>query len=139
MAVTISELADRVGVTPDTLRYYERRGLLPKPPRGSNGYRLYDETLTERLIFIKSAQHIGLRLADVKELLEMMDRGACPCGHTATIVDRRLAAVDAEVRRLRTMRERLRALADRNEACTGLDREVWWCATSNVWKGGEPS
>ncbi len=89
MVVTISELARRAGVTADTLGYYERRGLLSAVPRAPNGYRLHDEELTGRLRFIEGAQHVGLRLHDVKELLEIMDRGTCPCGHTALVVERR--------------------------------------------------
>jgi len=77
MPVPISELADRSNVSPDTLRYYGRLGLVPAPARAANGYRLYDEAATERILFIKSAQHMGLRLSDIKELLDIWDRGTC--------------------------------------------------------------
>jgi DNA-binding transcriptional MerR regulator len=137
MAVTISKLADQIGVSTDTLRYYERRGLLPEPPRSQSGYRLYDEKLIERLAFIKSAQRIGLRLDDIKELLEVMDKGSCPCGHTAGMVERRVAEIDAELRRLRAMRKQLVALGEWNKACIDIDAPGWWCATDPVWKGGE--
>jgi DNA-binding transcriptional MerR regulator len=136
MTETISSVADRAGVSADTLRYYERRGLLAPPERGPNGYRLYDEEVLERLAFIKNAQRVGLRLDDVKELLEVLDRGTCPCGHTAVLVDRRLAEVEAELSRLRAMRRQLVALRDRNRECTALDEDAWWCATPTE-KGGE--
>ncbi len=74
MPVSISELAGRMSVTTDTLRYYERLGLVPPPSRGANGYRLYDEAVATRVGFIKSAQHIGLRLSDIKEPLASTDR-----------------------------------------------------------------
>lgn len=136
MTVTISKVADRAGVSADTLRYYERRGLLAPAERGPNGYRLYDDDAIERLRFIKNAQRTGLRLDDVKELLEVLDRGACPCGHTAALVDRRLAEVDAELTRLRAMRRQLVAVRDRNRGCTEADRDAWWCATP-IAKGGD--
>lgn len=136
MAVTISRAADRAGVSADTLRYYERRGLLPPAGRGANGYRLYDDEVLERLAFIKNAQRVGLRLDDIRELLEVLDRGACPCGHTAALVDRRLAEVEAELSRLRAVRRQLVALRDRNRECTALDGDAWWCGTSTE-KGGD--
>jgi DNA-binding transcriptional MerR regulator len=128
VAVTISKLADRAGVTPDTLRYYERFGLIAAPSRSASGYRMYDDEVLGRLLFIRNAQHMGLRLADVRELLEIMDRGACPCGHTAGVVERRLSEVDAELSRLRAMRRELVALGERNRACAESSSEDWWCS-----------
>ena len=128
MPVPISELADRLRVSTDTLRYYERLGLVPAPARAANGYRVYDEAAAERVRFIKGAQHMGLRLSDIKELLDIWDRGACPCGHTAEIIERRLAEVDAELTRLQAMRRDLVALGQRNRACADLSAPDWWCA-----------
>ena len=62
--LTVSKLADQVGMTPDALRYYERTGLLPKPERTASGYRLYDEETADRLRFIKGAQRLGLKLRE---------------------------------------------------------------------------
>jgi DNA-binding transcriptional MerR regulator len=137
MAVTISFLADQVGVSTDAVRYYERRGLLLPPPRSDSGYRLYDEEACYRLSFIKSAQHAGLRLDDIKDLLEIMDRGGCPCGHTATLVDRRTAEVDAELTRLRALRKQLVALGEKSRECTELQLSAWWCAATTDCEGGE--
>jgi DNA-binding transcriptional MerR regulator len=137
MVVTISEFARHAGVTADTLRYYERRRLLSKVPRAPNGYRLYDDELTGRLRFIKSPRHVGIRLHDVKELLEVMDRGMCPCGHTATVVERRLAEIDAELGRLFAMRDQLMEMGEQTEACSEPDRPQWWFAPSHSWKGGD--
>ena len=93
----IAETAADAGVTPDTLRYYERVGLLGRPDRSPNGYRLYDEETTRRVLFIKGAQRMGLRLREIKELLETRDRGACPCGHTRTLVEQRIGEVESEL------------------------------------------
>lgn len=136
MSITISKLAESAGVTPDTLRYYERRGLLEPTDRSASGYRLYQPEVLDRLRFIRSAQDVGLRLREIKELLEVLDRGACPCGHTATLVERRLAEVDAEIVRLRQMRRELSDLGKRNRQCAELDKDAWWCATE-IAKGGE--
>ncbi len=128
MPVPISELAHRLRVSTDTLRYYERLGLVPAPARAGNGYRVYDEAAAERVRFIKSAQHVGLRLSDIKELLDIWDLGTCPCGHTAEVVGRRLAEVDADLARLQAMKRHLVALGQRNQACADLSAPDWWCA-----------
>lgn len=82
MNLRISEIAESVGVSSDTIRYYEREGLLPAPARSVSGYRQYDQGIIDRLRFIKGAQAFGLRLSEIGELLEIQDKGACPCGHT---------------------------------------------------------
>lgn len=84
--LTVSRLAREVGMTPDGLRYYERAGLVPRPARTATGYRLYDDAMADRLRFIKGAQRLGLRLREIKELLDVLDRGLCPCGHTEVML-----------------------------------------------------
>lgn len=133
---TISVLADRFGVRPDTLRYYDRLGLLRPTGRSSTGYRLYDETAAERLDFIRGAQRMGLRLSDVRELLEVRDRGQCPCGHTEVLVQRRLAEVNTEIRQLNAVRRQLLALKRRNDECTEVSPQEWSCFDGPA-KGGE--
>lgn len=102
--LTVSELAGRVGTSPDTLRYYERIGLLPKPDRSPSGYRLYDDVMAELLGFIKRAQRVGLRLEEIRELVEVRERGLCPCGHTRVLLERRLVDLDDEMRALAQLR-----------------------------------
>jgi DNA-binding transcriptional MerR regulator len=135
MAHTISVLADRLGLSTDTVRYYERLGLLPPPERSRAGYRLYDEEAGERLQFIKGAQRMGLRLGDIKELLDVRDRGQCPCGHTQTLVQRRLGEVEAEIERLTALRSQLLDLERRNEECLEDPMEEWVCNVG-FQKGG---
>jgi DNA-binding transcriptional MerR regulator len=127
MARTISELAATLGLTADTLRYYERLGLLPPPPRNAVGYRLYGEDTADRLNFICGARRMGLRLADIKELLDIRDRGLCPCGPTKDLVERRLGEVDAEIRQLNTVRAQLLVLKRRNEECVDASADDWSC------------
>jgi DNA-binding transcriptional MerR regulator len=102
--LTVSGLAARVGVSPDAVRYYERLGLLAPPARSTAGYRRYDEAAVQRLRLVKGAQRVGLRLREIAELLEVVDRGQCPCGHTETLLRERLAEVDAELARLGALR-----------------------------------
>jgi DNA-binding transcriptional MerR regulator len=131
MTMTISEFAARAGVTPDTLRYYQRIGLLDPPARSRAGYRLFEEEAIDRLRFIKSAQRVGLKLTDIGQLLEVMDNGLCPCGHTEQLLHTRLAEVDAEIARLTTLREQMvTTLEGCPDECSDLS--CWPCATNSI-------
>jgi len=133
---TISVLAGNLGVTTDTLRYYERLGLLSPSGRTPAGYRLYDDSSAERLRFIRCAQRTGLRLDDIRELLEVRDQGQCPCGHTQALVERRLAEVSAEMRQLGAMKRALLDLKRRNEQCMDATASEWSCLAP-VEEGGD--
>jgi DNA-binding transcriptional MerR regulator len=111
------------------VRYYERLGLLHPPARSRGGYRLYDPATLDRLRLIKGAQRVGLRLREIGELLEVVDRGQCPCGHTQALLAQRLADVDAELGRLGALRTTLaRLLAQTPEAtCAATRASQWWC------------
>jgi DNA-binding transcriptional MerR regulator len=135
MTQTISALAGSFGLRADTLRYYERLGLLHPTERTGAGYRLYDDEAVERLGFIRETQRMGLRLADIKELLDVRDRGRCPCGHTETLVSRRMAEVEAEIAQLQALRGHLLDLQRRNNDCLDASPDDWWCAIGS--KGGD--
>jgi DNA-binding transcriptional MerR regulator len=109
--LTVSMLAERTGTSADTIRYYERLGLLPPPARTPAGYRHYDDDATDRVRFIKGAQRFGLRLQQIGELLAVRDRGACPCGHAEALVRRRIAEIDVEIAHLADVRAELARLA----------------------------
>ncbi|HEX5596540.1 MAG TPA: MerR family transcriptional regulator, partial [Micromonosporaceae bacterium] len=87
---TISELARRVEVTADTVRYYERIGLLPAPQRTTGAHRRYGPAALDRLRFIQGAQRLGLSLADIANLLAVRDTGDCPCEPAADLLRRRI-------------------------------------------------
>lgn len=108
----VAELADIVGVSSDTIRYYERAGLLPPPERTSAGYRAYDDGAVDRLRFIQGAQRLGLRLRDIADLLAIRDTGACPCEPAEQLLRRRLAELDAEMARLAALRKDMVAMVD---------------------------
>jgi DNA-binding transcriptional MerR regulator len=135
MSQTISALAGSLGLRADTLRYYDRLGLLRPSDRTTAGYRLYDDEAAERLRFIKDAQRMGLRLVDIKELLEVRDRGRCPCGHTETLVSQRLVEVEAEIVQLDALRGHLLDLQRRNNECLAASPDEWWCAMKS--NGGD--
>lgn len=136
MALNVSDIARQAGVSPDAVRYYEKEGLLPPAPRSPSGYRQYDETTAERISFIKGAQEMGLKLAEIGELLEIQDRGACPCGHTKTLVERRLAEIDAEMSRLSLLRNELASMAELECPAT-TESELWPCQVAFVRRGGD--
>lgn len=69
--LSAGKLAEAAAVNVETLRYYERRGLLPEPPRKESGYRVYPETAVERLRFIKGAQALGFTLEEIRDLLNL--------------------------------------------------------------------
>jgi DNA-binding transcriptional MerR regulator len=136
MALRVSQVAEQAGVSPDAVRFYEKEGLLPEPPRSSAGYREYEDTIPQRIRFIKGAQEMGLRLAEIGELLEIQDRGACPCGHTKTLVERRIREIDAEMNRLSSLRANLASMAELECSATE-DSQLWACEVEFRKKGGE--
>jgi DNA-binding transcriptional MerR regulator len=131
MALTVSALAGQAGLSADTVRYYERVGLLPEPARSAAGYRLYDHSAVDRLRLIKGAQRAGLRLREIGELLQVADRGQCPCGHTETLLRERLAEVQAELERLGALEADLTRLLEQQPdgPCpeTTTAATTWWC------------
>ncbi len=105
----IGELAKTAGVTPDTIRYYEREGLLLPPERTPSGYRDYGPGVMDDLLFIKKAQASGLKLGDVREVMQIAAGGRPPCEHVRTTVTTRLAEVEERLRELRSLRSTLKA------------------------------
>ena len=113
----IGEAAEAAGVAAQTIRFYERRGLLPQPPRGPNGYRDYDASVLNRLAFIRSGQAAGLTLVEVASILELRRDGAVPCSHVHSLLvtkredirarQRELAALEAEIEGLISRSDRL--------------------------------
>lgn len=119
--LTVSKLADRVGTSADTVRYYERIGLLPEPDRSPSGYRVYDEDAVERVRFIKYAQRFGLRLEEIGELLEIRERGLCPCGHTRRLLERRLSELDDDMAAMARLRRDIAQMLEELPARAGAD------------------
>jgi DNA-binding transcriptional MerR regulator len=110
----ISALSNQAGVPVKTIRYYEDVGLLPKPSRTASGYRLYAPDTADRLQFIKKAQNLGLRLDEIKEILELADRGRCPCGHVQTFLKTRLGELQQKIADLRMIERRVKGAIRRH-------------------------
>ncbi len=115
----IGELAAELGMNPRTLRYYEAIGLIPPPRRTPSGYRWYGAPERERLRFIRKARAIGLSLSEIREILSLWDAGQRPCAHLLAVLDRKIAAIDQQIRALRAFRRELQGL--RRRASRGLD------------------
>jgi DNA-binding transcriptional MerR regulator len=108
--LTIGQLAEAAGVHVETIRYYERRGLLPEPPRTAGGYRQYGPDDLWRLEFVGRAKSLGFTLAEVGDLLSDGVRG--DPGTVRSMVRRKLRAIDDRQRELAQVRARLARLAD---------------------------
>lgn len=117
----IGELADAVGVTPQTIRFYERKGLLPHAPRGANGYRSYDESTEPRLRFITVAQAAGLTLAEIGSIIDLRDHGTVPCAHVAELIDNKLSDVRARIAQLTALQAELETLTTRSHQLDPAD------------------
>lgn len=105
--LTVSKLGARAGVRPDTIRYYERSGLLPAPRRTDGDHRRYGPADVDRLLFIRGAQRLGLRLAEIRELLAVRDTGTCPCGEAEMLLRSHVTEIDQEMTRLAVLRAEL--------------------------------
>ena len=111
-----SELANRGGVNLETVRYYERRGLLPKPPRTAAGYRTFDAAAVRRLRFIKQAQALGFSLKEIRELLALRVDPRASCADVRRRAEAKIADIDGKLRALRAIK---RALVRLTAACAG--------------------
>ena len=109
----IGELGSLTGLRPHTIRFYERAGLLAQPRRTSGGYRDYGPEALDELRFIAKAQASGLRLSDVREVLQITSGGQAPCDHVRVTVAARLLEVKRHLRDLRGLHRALRATLGR--------------------------
>lgn len=138
MGLRIKEVAEALGVGPDTLRYYERLGLL-KPKRTESGYRLYDPETLERVRFIRAAQSLGLSLGEIHEVLEVA-QAQPPCAHVRKLLREKLQKVREQVARLEALSALLAehlayAEAHPDPACEGKNSCVYLVAPGPEHKG----
>lgn len=116
--ILIGKLARKTGCNIETIRYYERIGLLPKPPRSAGGQRLYGEDDTKRLIFVRRSRELGFPLEDVRNLLNYVEAGDYTCAEIREITADHLAEVRRKIADLRRLE---RALKEMVVACDGGD------------------
>ena len=108
MALKIGEVAQRGGVSLQAIRYYEREGLLPEPPRLASGYRLFPDTAVRRVHFIKRAQELGFSLAEIRELLSLRENADADAQDMRDRAIGKIVDIEQKIRRLRVMRNALK-------------------------------
>jgi DNA-binding transcriptional MerR regulator len=119
--IRIGRLARRCGVSPDTLRHYERLGLLCVAARGASGYRFYAPEAVTRVSVIQAALSLGFTLAELSRLFGMSDRGQPPCRAVRELAAQKLNALEQSLQDLRRLRAGLRVVLrswDARLACT---------------------
>lgn len=110
MKIRIGELAKLFSCAPVTIRFYEKKGLMPKPKRTSGNYRIYDEADIERLRFIRHCRSHGINIEEIKTLLVFRDNPGRECGAVHKIVEKHLAEVDSQIRSLQSLKKELAGL-----------------------------
>ncbi len=115
----VGEIARMTGVSPDTVRYYERRGLLPRVPRDANGYRKYAETAVRRVMVVRRALDAGFSIRELSQVLRERDAGGAPCRQVLAIGRDRLGDLERRIEQLIALRDDLRALLKNWEARVG--------------------
>jgi MerR family transcriptional regulator, copper efflux regulator len=121
-------LAKLAGVSADTLRHYERLGLLPRPRRSANGYREYPQETLDRVRLVQKALRVGFSLAELARILKSRDKGGVPCREVRALAETKLRRLEEQLREMTCLRDELRAtlkdwdsrLAAANEQRAGL-------------------
>ena len=113
-SLTIGQLAHRAGVGVETVRFYEREGLISEPPRRPSGYRDYPPETVARIVFIRRAKELGFTLKEINELLELRVRPRRNCAQVKHNAEAKITNIDGKIATLRRMR---RALKDLTRAC----------------------
>ncbi|MCH7370313.1 MULTISPECIES: Zn(2+)-responsive transcriptional regulator [Aeromonas] len=133
----IGELAKACGVKADTLRFYEKNGLLSPGLRNDSGYRVYGEQDRRRLEFIIRAKSVGFSLADIGELLDLdTNKASVTCQEVKAVADAKLAQVEQKIIELTRFRENLRELSN---ICCGGPRSAEHCAILETLESGAPA
>lgn len=116
IGMAIGALASAIGTKAETIRYYERIGLLPRPARTAANYRSYGNDELKRLTFIRRARALGLTIVQVRELMAIADASGRSCESVNAIARKHLAAVDEKLADLSSLRLQLSQLVDRCES-----------------------
>jgi MerR family mercuric resistance operon transcriptional regulator len=119
-SLTIGRLAKEAGVNLETVRYYERRGLLPKPPRSSSGYRLFPTEAARRLRFIRRAQELGFSLKEIGELLSLRVSRRTTSAAIRSRAEAKIADIEEKIGSLESMKKTLQKLTKGCDGCAPL-------------------
>lgn len=129
MRHSIGRLSAETGVNIETIRYYERIGLMPEPFRSDGGHRIYDEQHQSRLLFVRRCRDLGFPLEDIRDLLSLADEGE-PCGSMRPALNAQLSLVRAKIDALRAMEDALETILN---SCSDCDAPE--CNISNALYG----
>lgn len=110
--MSAGELAKAAGVSTDTLRHYERKGVLPRPRRAANGYRQYPQGALQRVRLVRRALAVGFTLDELARVLSAGDRGAAPCREVRALAAAKLAEVEERLTQMIELRDELRVTLD---------------------------
>jgi MerR family mercuric resistance operon transcriptional regulator len=110
MALKIGDVAERGGVNLQTIRYYEREGLLPEPPRLESGYRMFPKDAVRRVRFIKRAQELGFSLKEIMELLSLRAAPKTRCGEIRERAEAKITDIEEKIASLQAMKTALSKL-----------------------------
>jgi MerR family Zn(II)-responsive transcriptional regulator of zntA len=130
--LTIGKLAARAHVTPDTLRYYEREGLIDPPGKSSSGYRLYGDDDVVRLHFIRQAQDCGFTLAEIRTLLSLRSRESACCGDVRVLAVEKNRQLETRIKAMRAMTRTLDRLI---AACDDTRQPADRCPILSAFNG----
>ncbi len=114
--LSIGALSQRTGCNIETIRYYERIGLMPPPPRTAGGHRSYAKSHERRLVFIRRCRELGFSIEEVRVLLDLVDGGHYSCGEVKAVTDRHLEDLRAKIADLKKLQS---TLATISAACNG--------------------
>ncbi len=133
--IKISELGERTGLSPHTIRFYEKHGLIEASSRNEAGYRFYNDSDVRRAEFVKTARNIGFSLDDIGQLLSIrVDKESHSCQEVTDITRHKLEEVNARIAELESMRKTLSRLL---ESCCGGPEEATHCSIMEALDGGE--
>ncbi|MDS3860347.1 heavy metal-responsive transcriptional regulator [Thermosynechococcaceae cyanobacterium BACA0444] len=108
-AFKIGDVAKQSGVSVPTLRYYETLGLITPAERGDNGYRYYALTVISQVLFIKKAQALGLALDEIRQILDVRDRGELPCEMVQNLLAKKIHQLNTQISQMQTFKQELEA------------------------------
>ncbi len=123
--LTIGTVANQAGVNIETLRYYERKGIVSKPPRTSSNYRVYPDETVRRVRFVKRAQELGFSLNEIKELLALRATRGATCDDVCRQALHKIGDIEEKIQTLQAMKDALRKLV---KECASANAPVSDCA-----------
>ncbi|MGH9001363.1 MAG: heavy metal-responsive transcriptional regulator [Acidimicrobiia bacterium] len=125
--MTVGEVARRAGVSPKAVRLYEARGILPPVERTESGYRTYSDDDVEVLNFVRRARALGLRLEEIRRILDLQRQGAQPCGTVVQLLQGHLREIDRTMADLRALRKDLVRALDAAKSSDRRGEDVVVC------------